>query len=213
MRRINPKYLFAVGAVWAVWLIVSVAVYLTLFVPQNREYADVHKQWKAQADELELARKASLTATRSEQLQVLEKTLEELAWFTIGPRQQDRLVFEVSRLASEMNLSDYTGSNRGVLEKSASRNQKSPIERFFLDMTFSGSFDRFAQFLNALERNCPTLFIEMMSIERGQDSQQHEASILLSLLIQKEELVVPQLIRLHSEPTARRTEETKRVEL
>lgn len=196
MKRIKARYRLCVSAVWALWLILTAAAWLSVLQPQNQVYSEVHKELRIRTDELDLARTASLESTRRRQIEALEETLEELERFTVGPRQQDRLALEVSRLAGELNLEGYAGESCGNIEKSFQTDSKTPIERRFLDVTFAGPFERFAQFINALERNTPVLFIQNVSVVRASDgSRRHEARLLLSMLIQKEPIAIPETAR------------------
>lgn len=196
MKLKISKYWLWVAGVWAVWGGLTATAWLFIFQPQGQEYAKIHKELRTRADELELAKTASQESTRHRQIEALEQTLRELDGFTIGPRQQDRLVFEVSRLASDLNLEKYAGESCGNIEKSFQADAKAPIERMFLDVTFTGPFTAFARFINTLERNEPILFVQNASVERAMDgSGRHEVRLLLSMLIQKDPITVPEIAR------------------
>lgn len=212
MSREKKRYWMGVGAVWLVWLAVTGAGWLLVLTPQQAQYAQVHKKLKVGGDEVELARRASLETTRQHQTDALDQLEDEMARYAIDPVWQDRLVFEVSRVASELELSDYAGRIRRDLEKPL-RDLKLPVERVFLDVTFRGSFEGFARFMNSLERHRPVLFVENASFERLPDEKGdlHKAELLLSILVQKPREAIAS--EAASEPTARRTtvEEVPRI--
>lgn len=190
MNKKKHRYWIVVGVLWGGWLAASAAAWLLVFVPQEERYAVIHKQLKTGQDEMELARIASMQSTKQAQVRTLEQLRKELALFVIGPIQQDRLVFEVSRLASELDLAAYAGRIRSGIDKNAREKSKLPVKRVYFDVTFTGSFARFARFMNSLERNCPVLFVESASIERmSGEEDRHKARLLLSLLIQADESV------------------------
>lgn len=184
MKTETKQYWIIVGCVWLIGLLLSVAAFGLVLMPQEARFSQVHKQLKAGQDEIELARTASLDSTQAKQVEELESLRTQLRCFSTSPMKQDGLVFEVSRLASDLKLEEYAGKTRDDVEKKSHSAVKTPLDRMFLDLKFLGTFDQFARFVNELERNHPVLFIENASIARTNDETNlHQVKLLLSFLV------------------------------
>jgi hypothetical protein len=54
-----------------------------------------------------------------------------------------------------------------------------------MNISFRGSFQQFASFINALERSRPAVFVESAAIQQArQQSKQHSANLLVTFFIQ-----------------------------
>lgn len=180
----NRKYWIAAGCVWGPWLMLVLGFYWLVLVPQEQRYKAVHQELAASSDQVSMARMASQPESRQRQEELLANLRERIEEFLVPAGQQDKILFEISRLANTYGLSEYAGKIREN-DWSDESSQQPKIKRICMNISFRGSFQQFASFINALERSRPAVFVESAAIQQArQQSKQHSANLLVTFFIQ-----------------------------
>jgi hypothetical protein len=182
----TKKYWIGVTAFGIPWLLLCALGYLVVLQPQVQLYKTVHQELTASNDRVSVARMAALEDTQKRQADLLAELQTRIGDFLVAPGQQDRVLFEISRLANTYGLADYAGKSRqdpwGVEE-----DEQIKIQRLWLTLTFEAPFQQFAAFINAMERNTPALFVESAAIERSRENpKQHRAKLLVAFFTRPE---------------------------
>jgi hypothetical protein len=182
----TKKYWIGVAVFSAPWLILCVLGYLFFLQPQANRYKTVHQELTASNDRVSVARMAALEDTRHRQADLLVELQARLGEYLVTPDQQDRVLFEISRLANTYGLADYAGKSRQDLW-GAEEGEQVKVQRMWLTLTFEAPFQQFAAFINAMERNAPTVFVESAGIERSRENpKQHRAKLLVAFFTRPE---------------------------
>lgn len=180
----SRKYWMYVACVWGPWGLGLLSFYTLVMTPQAARVKAVHQELTTSTDRVSIARLASQPDTQKRQRELLAELQQRIEDFLQPAGAQDKILFEISRLANTLGLSEYAGKSREDVW-SAEDSGKSKVKRMWLTISFRGSFRQFAAFVNALERNRPAVFVESATIEHArQQSKQHSAKLLVSFFIQ-----------------------------
>jgi len=176
----SKKYWITVGAFWVPCLALAVLGYLLTLEPQARRYKNVHEAFIVSNDRVSVARLASFEDTRNRQQALLENLRGTISEFIVPADQKDRILFEISRLASTLELADYAGKNQQDLWN-VEEGEQVKIHRLWMTINFKSSFRQFAEFLNSMERNLPAVFVESAGIESVREQPgRHRAKLLIA---------------------------------
>lgn len=182
----TKKYWISVGVFWSPWVIVCAVLYLVMLRPQAHLHKTIHNELVTSNDRVSVARMATLEDTRKRQGELLTDLQDRIGEFLVAPDQQDRVLFEISRLATSFGLADYAGKSRQDLW-GAEEGEQVKIQRMWMTITFKAPFQQFAAFINAMERNSPAVFIESAGIERSRENlKQHRAKLLIAFFTRPE---------------------------
>ncbi|HOK65736.1 MAG TPA: GspMb/PilO family protein [Anaerohalosphaeraceae bacterium] len=180
----SRKYWIYVACVWGPWLLLAASFYTLVLTPQTERLKAVHQDLTVSSDRVSVARLASQPDTQQRQQELLNELQQRIDDFLVPSGKQDKVLFEISRLANTAGLSEYAGKTREDVWAAEDSGQ-TKLKRIWQTITFRGTFQQFASFVNALERSRPTVFVESASIERSrQQSKLHSAKLLVSFLIQ-----------------------------
>lgn len=180
----SRKYWMVAACVWGPWLLLAAGFYTLVLTPQAERLKAIHQELTASSDRVSMARLASQAETQQRQLDLLNELQQRLDNFLVPAGRQDRVLFEISRLANTIGLSEYAGKTREDVW-AAENAEQVKLKRVWQTITFRGTFPQFASFVNALERSRPAVFVESAAIERSrQESKLHSAKLLVSFLIE-----------------------------
>ena len=190
MKKIDIKkykYPIALGAFWLCGFLAVAICYLVLHVPVKQELARLEREINESRDILVIANRATQPDMQQEARQRLKQTQATLRQFSVPRRKVTGLVFEIGKIANELEISEFASSNRTNREISTVR--KSPVvDEDWLNVEFSAPFGALARFVNRLERQHPTVFVERMTLQRSDDQQRdHDVTMELSFLVTHDE--------------------------
>jgi Tfp pilus assembly protein PilO len=145
--------------------------------------SQLHQKYEESGEQVALAKKAACEQTRLQLEQQTEQVAGQLNAYTIPAEQVNRLVFEIGRIAGQLNLAGFASKNLDMQPSSGKSNSKSMLSEVWLSVEFRGSYEQFARFVNLLERNSPVIFVEKVFVNRSRKESydcafQMELSIL-----------------------------------
>jgi len=171
---------------WAACLIVFLFVYMLVLAPQQERKKQINKKLADIKNEYH----SVLTALKKEKQKQIEEQIvqyqNQLKDFALNAEDSDNLTFDISEIAREQKLDFFsiTGkNNRGL---SAIPNCKHIYENY-LDISFIAGFNRFATFLNALERHHPVVFVDSFTVtpSRRRDVPGHQVNMTVAVFVKK----------------------------
>ncbi|MGB2864697.1 MAG: hypothetical protein WBC05_15325 [Sedimentisphaerales bacterium] len=186
MKSIYRKY-FKIGIIfWAVCFIGLLLSYLLVLAPQERTRRTTERKLADTKHLAQSAREAALEENKNLLLEQLSDSGKRLKDFVIEQENVANLTFDIGRIKSKVELnafsSIFTGSE-GTIKKD---DYKHIIARQ-ISVNFNSSFNKFAIFLNTLERSRPVFFIDTFSITRsGESDSGHKVDMKLAVLVGKE---------------------------
>ena len=186
MKPIYGKYLRAGAFLWATCFIGFLLFYLVVLGPQEklrsltqRKLAETQRLAQAATEAAQEKNKAALM----ERIQQSRQTLDR---FVTGQKSTDSLTLDISEIRSDKALGAFSISPGG----SESVVKFDNCEHIFgkhLSVNFTSSFNQFAAFLNALERNQPVILIDAFSITRSrEEAAGHQVDMTLAVLVGKD---------------------------
>jgi Tfp pilus assembly protein PilO len=161
--RTHKNYLMVAGAIWAASFVVFLIGYFFVIGPQKDYIKNSENKLAEKKQALASAERASLEETKiqlNEQIERLENRLKD---FVIDFEDSANLTFDISQVASDQKVSSFSVKTRDNREPVAIPDCTYIFENYF-EISFSGGFQQFATFLNALERHRPVLFIDKFTV-------------------------------------------------
>ena len=173
----------SVAVIWAGCLAVFLLAFLVFLMPQEKAKARLASQLVRLRGEAALARQVSSENARTrleQEITTLEDTLNQ---FVVNLDSAAYLPFEISHIAKSMDIDSLSLVNtdrEGFLAvEGCNRISAKPLH-----LSFTSSFNRFAGFLNALERYRPAIFADTFSITRSPgDASDHQVDMKLLVLV------------------------------
>ncbi|GAI49604.1 unnamed protein product, partial [marine sediment metagenome] len=107
--------------------------------------------------------------------------------FVINFDNLANLTFDISQIAKEKRLASF--SIKGVETRGGSSifDSKYLSENHFA-VSFTGSFNQFATFLNALERHRPVVFVDKLKITHSRrENSDHKVDMDLAVFVRKQQ--------------------------
>jgi hypothetical protein len=184
MKSIYSKY-FKIGVVfWAFCFIILLLSYLIVLSPQERVRRMTEQKLAETTRMAQSAREAA--EQKGKLLEQLTKSRDMLKDFVIDREKAANLTFDVSRISSEVKIKSFS-SIFTVSEESSKTDDYKYINARQLSVNFNSSFNKFAMFLNFLERRRPAIFIDTFSITRSAESDSgNKVDMKLAVLVEKE---------------------------
>lgn len=168
---------------WICCLAVFLLAYVVFLMPQERDKAQLAGRLAQRRSEAAQARQGASEHTKDgleREIAALQSTLDQ---FVMVPSRAAYLPFEISQITRNMNISSLSLTNtdsEGFLEiDGCSRISAKPLH-----LSFTASFNRFAGFLNAIERCRPAIFADTFSIACSPgEAAAHQVDMKLLVLV------------------------------
>src|SRR4030042_1027552 len=169
MKSIYGKY-FKIGILfWGACFVVLFFSYLVVLAPQER-LRRVTERKLAETNRLaQSAREAAEERNKNKLLDQLTKSEDILKGFVVEQENAANLTFEMGRISSEIKLNSFSSMFTGG-EGTLKTDSYKHINARQISVNFNSSFNKFAVFLNALERSRPVVFVDTFSITRSTES-------------------------------------------
>ena len=186
MKSIYRKY-FKIGILfWAVCFIILLLSYLLVLAPQERLRRMTERKLADTKLLAQSAREAAQERNKNLLIEQLSNSGNRLKDFVIDQENANNLTFDIGRISSEVKLNSFSSIFTGSEGTIKTDKYKHIIARQ-ISVTFNSSFNKFAIFLNTLERSRPVIFIDTFSITRsGESDSGHKVDMKLAVLVGKE---------------------------
>ncbi|UCD00052.1 MAG: type II secretion system protein M [Phycisphaerales bacterium] len=185
MKPIYRKYLRAGAVFWAVCFIALFLFYLIVLGPQEQVRSRTESRLAQAQAQAQAATEAAQEKTKARLMEQVQEAGDTLERFVIDEKLTDSLTLDIREIPGREALSAFGISAGG--EALIQMNNCRHIFGKRLSVNFTSSFNEFAAFLNALERNRPVIFIDTFSITRARDgTSEHEVDMALAVLVEKQ---------------------------
>ena len=186
MKSIYRKYFKIVTIFWAFCVIILLLSYLFVLAPQEKLRRMTERKLADTKLLAQSAREAAEEENKNLLLDQLSNSSERLKAFVIEQENAPNLTFEIGRISSEVKLNSFSSNFTGSEGTVKTDNYKHIIARQ-ISVNFNSSFNKFAIFLNTLERSRPVVFIDTFSITRsGESDSGHKVDMKLAVLVGKD---------------------------
>lgn len=179
----SKKWFKSAAAAWVCCLTVFLSAYLVFLMPQERAKAQLAGRLAQRRSEAALARQNASEHAKDgleREVAALQGALDQ---FVMDPSQAAYLPFEISQIGRNMDIGSLSLTNtdrEGFLEiDGCNRISAKPLH-----LSFTASFNRFAGFLNAIERCRPAIFLDTFSIACSpREAAGHQVDMKLLVLV------------------------------
>ena len=184
MKSIYRKYIKIVVSFWAVCFVILLFSYLIVLAPQEKQRRMTEQKLAEATQHAQSAREAA--DEKNELLEQLKKSESTLKDFVIDRDNAANLTFDIGRISSDIKLNSFSSIST-VSEEGLKTDNHKYINARQITVNFNSSFNKFATFLNLLERKRPAILIDTFSITRSPESDTgNKVNMKLAVLVEKE---------------------------
>jgi Tfp pilus assembly protein PilO len=185
--RIHKKCLKTAGLIWSACIIAFLFVYIFVLGPQRDYKRSIENKLAEKQKAYESALRAARKETKIELNKQIAHLRSRLKDFVIDFDDSANLTFDISQIASEKQVASFSIKSRDGRGLSTIPDCKYICENQ-INISFTGGFNQFAEFLNALERHRPVLFINKFTIIRlREDDSGYHVSLNVAALVRKQQ--------------------------
>ena len=187
MKVIYNKHFKKIALVWVGYLMLPLLVYISALAPQKKNIKNIEKQITEKKQLYDSALQAAKQETKTRLNKQLKQLQENLGNFVINFEDSADLTFDISQIAGEKKVGDFSIKTKDKSGITAIPNCSQICESQF-DISFTADFNKFATLLNAIERHWPALFVDKFAISRSkrQDSE-HPVTMNLTVFVKKKQ--------------------------
>ncbi len=186
MQAPSKKYRVSLAVFFSISVVLLAGIYFYAITPQSMILRDVQKRLNEATNRYASAQQAQKKQTKlrlQERLAGLEQKLGE---FVIESGKAAGLTFEISQIADDLKVEDFTSKRKEAFSQVVLEGFKD-IGEVWIDISFNGDFHRFASFVNRLERHAPVVFVENFSVEKmANNSKNHQVKMGVSFFVSRD---------------------------
>ena len=186
MKSIDRTYFRVAGVVWALCFVVFLLAYMLVLRPQEQRLSRIKSKAAESQRQAEAAKEAAADETRETLNEQIQNLQEQLRSFVVASGKIQDVGGQIRNIFVEAGL-DLSSLNMD-LQSSRSISTFSDCKYVYghpISLEFPASFNKFATFINALERNEPVVFINTFSIEKSSEDSDHKVTMELAVLVDK----------------------------
>jgi Tfp pilus assembly protein PilO len=185
--KTNKKLFTIVALFWAGSFVLFVLAYIVVLSPQQKSKQQVETEFTKTKRKYDSVIEMSKEETKARFKKELESLKNKLKVFTVDFEDSPNLTFDISQIANEKKVESFSIKTQEDSRKSAALGLKNLQENEII-INFAGDFNQFATFLNTLERNRPTVFVDNFKITRSQREELgHKVNMKLAVFVRKQQ--------------------------
>ena len=186
MNSIYRKY-FKIGIVfWVICFFILLLSYLCVLTPQDKLRRMTERKLNDTKNLAQSAREAAQEKNKAKLIELLTNSGKELKDFVVDQENASNLTLDLGRISSDVRLSAFSSIFAGS-EGATKADVFKHINPKQISVNFNSSFNKFAVFLNTLERRRPVIFVDTFSITRSGESESgHKVDMKLAVLVGKD---------------------------
>ena len=185
MKANIEKYLTKIGLIWAGCIVLFFLFYVLILTPQKKTKKHLEEELADLKYSFILAQKAGQEETREEWNRELEHLQEELKKSIIDFEDSTDLTFDISKIASESQVTSFavrTRGNQGASELAGSKY----LQENYIDISFVSGFRQFLALIRAMETHKPVIFVDRFKMTRSEESDfSHPVDMNLAVFVKK----------------------------
>jgi Tfp pilus assembly protein PilO len=165
--KTHKKYLLTSAIIWAVCFVIFLLAYMFIVRPQKNSKKLVENRLEEKKQIYKSALRAANEDTRNRLNEQIESLRGRLQDFVADFEDSVDLTFDLGQIADEKKVTSFGSkvkSNRGLTMK---KDEYKYIRENQINISFTGDFNQFATFLNALERHRPVIFVDKFTLSRS----------------------------------------------
>lgn len=186
MKPVNRRYLRIMAIAWGIALVVFAVFYLLVLIPQTKQRGRIEADYNKAKSEADAAAFASNISQQQKLNQQVETMDARAGDFVFTTADAGNLVFDISKISSEIGLKTFGVSSSGNERISLYDNCRHIFAKR-IQVSFNAGFNNFAAFINVLEKHRPVIFVNTFSITRVQQGEAaNKVDMELAVLVGKD---------------------------
>ena len=185
MKAVYARYLKTAAFGWAACFMGLLLFYLFVLAPQEKSRIQTQKMFIQTKQLAQAAKHAAKTENRARLLDLVTTMENTLKDFLFGEENIANLTFDIDRISNDIKLDSSSITATG----SAGIVEIENCDHLFaknVNVNFASDFNKFAAFINALERSRPVILIDKFEIIRTKQSDtNHKVTMKLAVLVHK----------------------------
>ena len=184
MKSIDRTYFRAAGVIWALCFVIFLLAYMLILRPQGQRLSRIEAQAAENKRQENIAREAADEKTTEALNEQIQNLREQLRTFVVESGSIQDVANEIQKIAEETRLASIkidpsSGRNIGTFSDCKY------VSGHPISVNFAASFNKFATFLNNLEKHEPVVFINTFSIDKSSEGSDHKITMELAVLVDK----------------------------
>lgn len=168
---------------WCCSLALLFGLHLYLLSPQKELLTHLDKKLSEKKLEYNSCKAAGSEEVRVRWNKQIVQFGERLSMFVADANDLDSLNFSISKIAGQMKVGAFS-CRKTDGESYVEIPNYNIIGRTGTAVTFNGTFNKFARFVNVLERHRPVIFVKEFDISNsGKEDFNHRVNIVLSVFM------------------------------
>jgi len=186
MNKIYKKHFKLVSLAWAGSFVLALLIYVIVISPQR----EAKKQMSMQLAEKEKIYTTTLKINQKEARIRLNKQMEQwrdnVGEFVASSEDLAGLTFDIGQIAKDIKIDSFSISSQD--NYAAQKASGKYVCEKQMNVEFKSGFNKFASFLNAIERHRPIIFIDEFTITNIEhDASANQVNMVLSVFVKKEQ--------------------------
>ncbi|MHC4116263.1 MAG: hypothetical protein ACYSWO_02025 [Planctomycetota bacterium] len=186
MKAFYARRLKTAAFGWAACFMGLLLFYLFVLAPQEKSGIQTQEAFIQAKQLAQSAREAAKKENRDKLLDLITKMENTLEDFLFGEENIANLTFDIDRISNDIQLDSSSITAKG----SAGIVKIANCEHLFtknVNVDFVSNFNKFAAFVNALERSRPVILIDKFEIIRSkQNDTNHKVTMELAVLVHRD---------------------------
>lgn len=168
----HKSYLKKAAIVWVACAVLFLLAYAIVLRPQNRNRRFLEKTLAEKKKLFESAQRAAQEQTKIELNEQIERLRNRVKDFVVDFENASNLTFAIGQIANEKKVSSFSVKNQENHQTNSvtPKSETKYVSESQININFVGGFSQFANFVNALERNRPVVFVHEFAIGRARNA-------------------------------------------
>jgi len=186
----HKPYLKKAAIIWAICAVLFLLAYAIVLRPQNRKIRFLEKTLAEKKQLYESAQIAAQEQTRIELNEQIERLRNRVKDFVVDFENASNLTFAIGQIASEKKVGSYSLKSKEDNQTTSiiAKPETKHVSESQIDINFVGGFSQFANFVNALERNRPVVFVHEFAIGRARNADSvYQVNLSVRAFVRKQQ--------------------------
>jgi len=184
----HKPYLKKAAIIWAAFAVLFLLAYALVLRPQHRNRRFLEKTLSEKKQLYESAQIAAQEQTKIELNEQIERLRNRVKDFVVDFENASNLTFAIGQIASEKKVGSYSLKSKDNTQTTSiiAKPETKHVSESQIDINFVGGFSQFANFVNALERNRPVVFVHEFAIGRARNANSvYQVTLSVRALVRK----------------------------
>lgn len=185
--KINKKHLKFALMSWLASFILALLMYIAVISPQlqakKQILAQLAEEEKVYNEILRLNQPQARAGVQNQ----MQKWKANISEFVISTEDLADLTFDIGKIAKDLEVDSFSITSQDIFtNKSAS--SENFVTQKQMKVDFKSDFNKFAAFLNAVERHRPAIFIDRFEINNTEhNANANQVNMVLSVFVKKKQ--------------------------